>query len=290
MILITGATGNYGGATIKHLLNKGVAANDIVALVRDENKAQDLKDLGVELRVGDYDNVESMEAAFKGIDQLLFISASDVEKRLPQHENVMQAAKEAGVGHIVYTSFERQNNTASSPIAFVAEAHLRTEELLKESGISHTILRNNLYMDFVPVFIGEQALEQKNIYLPAEEGKAGFVLRDEMAEATAQILINAPKETEILEFSNEENYSYQDVANAITKVTGKEIAYTSPSVEDYTSTLLGLNVPEGYVHMFAGFAKAQADGELAVSSTTINDLLGRKATTLEEFVRTVYAN
>ncbi|SFT40268.1 NAD(P)H dehydrogenase (quinone) [Lishizhenia tianjinensis] len=288
MILITGATGNYGGLTIKHLLNKGVAANQIVALVRDEAKAQDLKDKGVELRIGDYDNVESLKTAFQGIDQLLFISASDVEKRLPQHENVMEAAKAAGVGHIVYTSFERQNNTSSSPIAFVAEAHLRTEELLKESGISHTILRNNLYMDFVPVFIGEQVLDQKNIYLPAENGKAGFVLREDMAEATAQILVNEPQETQVLEFSNEENYSYQDVADAISKVTGTQINYTSPSVEEYTSTLLGLNVPEGYVHMFAGFAKAQADGELAVSSTTINDLLGRKATTLEEFVNTVY--
>lgn len=104
MILITGATGNYGKATIDFLLKKGIQANSISALVRNEAKAEDLKAKGINLRIGDYDNYASLVKAFKGVDKLLLVSGSDVADRTKQHENAVNAAKEAGVRHIFYTS------------------------------------------------------------------------------------------------------------------------------------------------------------------------------------------
>src|ERR1700754_4815082 len=115
MILLTGATGHFGKNTIHSLLAKGIPAQNIAALVRDEAKATDLKAKGITLKKGDYDNEASLAGAFKGVDKLLLVSGSDAFKRSQQHRNVVNAAKEAGVKHIVYTSFERKNETATSP-------------------------------------------------------------------------------------------------------------------------------------------------------------------------------
>jgi NAD(P)H dehydrogenase (quinone) len=288
-ILITGATGQFGKTTINVLLEKGINANQISALVRDENKATDLKSKGVHIVKGDYDDYASLTAGFKGIDTLLFVSGSDVMKRLPQHENVIKAAKEAGVKHVVYTSFERKNETESSPIWVVAEAHLKTETLLKESGLTCTLLRNNLYMDMVPLFIGDKILETGAIYLPAGVGKASVALRSEMAEAAAVVLSSAGHENKTYRFSNTEAYSYDDAAKYISQITGKEIKYLSPSVEEYMQTLSGAGVPAEYIGIFAGFAAAQAQGDLDVVSTDLENLLGRKPTSLKTFLEKVYS-
>ena len=118
MILITGATGHLGKATIDFLLKKGVSATNIVALVRDEAKAADLKALGVGLRKGDYNDAASLETAFQGIDKLLLVSSSDINDRTAQHLNAVNAAKKAGVKHIIYTSFQQKQGhfpKSSSP-------------------------------------------------------------------------------------------------------------------------------------------------------------------------------
>ena len=137
MILITGATGHFGSATIDFLLQKGVPAKDIAALVRDEAKADDLKAKGITILTADYDNYDSLVKAFHGIDKLLFVSGNDVVNRGQQQDNVVKAAKEAGVGHVIYTSFVRKNESETSPIYFIAKSHLSTEKALKESGLTY---------------------------------------------------------------------------------------------------------------------------------------------------------
>src|SRR5690349_9765150 len=123
-ILITGATGNFGRAAIDFLLKRGIQSKNIIALVRNEKKAHDLKEKGIAVEIGDYSSYDSLVAAFKKADKLLFISSSDPMHRHLQHQNVIRTAKEADVKHLIYTSFQRKNDNESSPIAFIADAHV----------------------------------------------------------------------------------------------------------------------------------------------------------------------
>lgn len=289
MILVTGATGHFGNAAINFLLEKGVSAKDLTALVRAKESAEQFTKRGIHTIVGDYDDYPSLVAAFKGVDQLLFVSGSDIGKRLLQHEHVVKAAVAAGVKHIVYTSFQRRNETETSPLWVVAQSHLQTEKWLKESGIDYTILKNNLYMDFVPAFVGEKVLETGVVYLPAKDGKVSAALRVELAEATAAILRTPSAHTnKVYDFTHSEAFTYQQVADIISSQTGKKIAYVSPSAEEYAQTLAKFGLPQDMIGVFAGFAVAQAVGELDVVSKDLENILGRKPTTIAEFLKSVY--
>lgn len=287
MILITGASGNYGKSTIDFLLEKGVPSTQIKALVRDESKASHLKSKGLELRFGDYDNYEQLVEAFAGIDKLLLISGSDPFNRAKQHENVINAAKEAGVQHVIYTSFERNNETESSPIWFIASSHIATEKLLISSGLKYTIFRNNLYLDILPWFFGDNVLET-GIFLPAGDTKAALTLRDDMAEATANVLLSEGHEDKVYAFSNTENVNIQEIAKDLSEVVGKNIPYISPSVEVFTETLTKAQVPNEFIQMFASFTSAIKEGEFEVSTTDLETLLGRKPTTAKEYLASAY--
>ena len=288
MILITGASGQLGKATIDFLLKKGIPAKSISALVRDEAKASDLKAKGVAIRTGNYDDYNSLVSAFKGIDNLLLISGSDVTNRMKQHENAVKAAREAGVKHIIYTSFVRKNETDTSPIAFVGKSHIETDRLIKASSIPYTIMLNTLYADMLPIFFGEQVLET-GIFLPAGEGKAAFATRDDMAEALAHVLSTTGHENKEYVIANTINYSLEDVAGIISELTGKKVNYAKPSIVLYKETMAKAGVPLEFVGMFAGFSEAISQGEFETDSSDLEKLIGRKPTTLKEFFKTIYS-
>ncbi|MBX2925713.1 MAG: SDR family oxidoreductase [Chitinophagaceae bacterium] len=289
-ILITGASGRLGELVIYSLLEKGIEANQISALVRNPEKAEALKNKGVNLKIGDYDNYASLVNAFKGADKLLFVSANDMNKRVSQHENVVKAAKEAGVRHVVYTSIERKNETEKSPLWVITEAHLSTEKWLKESGLTYTILKNNLYMDYIPVFIGNKVLETATIYLPAGNGKVSAALRSEYAEATANVLTSEEHENKAYDFTNVEAYSYNDVAKYISEITGKTIQYVSPGADEFMQALTDAGVPAEGIGVLLGFAVAQDQGDLDFISKDLENLLGRKPTALKPYLETVYSS
>lgn len=289
MILVTGATGDFGKSTIDFLLKNGISSTNIVALVRDEEKAAEIKSKGVALRIGDYDNYNSLIDAFIGVEKLLFVSGSDIFNRGAQHLNVVKAAKESGVKHIVYTSFQGKNETESSPLWLVAHSHLQTEAWLKESGIDYTILKNTLYMEFVPAFLGEKVIETGVIYLPAGNGKVGAVLRSEMAEATAAILASSKHAGKTYRFTNHEAFSYQEVAEYLSEITDKTINYISPTAEEYANTLTKHGVPADFIGLFSSFAVAQAKGELEMVGSDLEQLLGRKPTSVKTFLTQIYS-
>ena len=157
-IVITGSTGNYGKAVIEALIKNGVNTNFIYAMVRDEAKAADLKSLGINLVFGDYDDYNSMINLFSGIDKLLFVSSDEMKNRSKQHKQVVKAAKYARVKHILYTSQIHKTDNPSSPMKFVMKSHLATEIAIMKSGMNYTILRNGLYLDMLPLFLGKKGL------------------------------------------------------------------------------------------------------------------------------------
>lgn len=287
MILVTGATGNFGKATIEFLLKKGISADTISALVRDESKAVELKSQGISLKIGDYDNYDSLLQAFQGVDKLLLVSSSDISNRTKQQENAVKAAKQAGVKHIFYTSFERKNETETSPIAFIAKSHLDTESLIKASEISYTIFRNNLYLDVLPMFFGENVLET-GIFYPAGETKSAFALRDDMAEATANVLASEGHENKAYSFSNTENISLVEIAEMLSEIAGRDIKYSNPSKENYIEVLSKTAIPTEYLDLFVGFAEAIQQDEFSSKKTDLENLLGRKPTNAKDFLTQLY--
>lgn len=288
MILITGATGHFGGATINFLLEKGVEAKRISALVRNEQSVDEFKKKGVKTLIGDYNNYNSLATAFVGVEKLLLVSGSDLMNRTAQHLNVINAAKEAGVKHMIYTSFQRRDESENSPLGIVAQSHIQTEKSLKESGVDYTILKNNLYLDFLPGFIGEKVAETGVIFVPAENGKVSAVLRSEMAEATANILATDSHIDKEYDFTNTTAVTYHDIAKTVSEAIEKPINYISPSVEEYGKTLASQGVPAEVIGIFSSFAVAQAQGELDKESTDLEKLLGRRPTSVQEFLSKLY--
>ncbi|MBC6998097.1 SDR family oxidoreductase [Cytophaga sp. FL35] len=288
MVLVTGSTGSFGSLVIEHLITKGIHKNDIAALVRDEEKASKVLPKGIQFRKGNYDNYRTLVEAFKDVDQLMFVSGSEIATREAQHKNVVNAAKEAGVGHVVYTSFMRNNEIKNSGIAFLQNTHIKTENWIKESGITYTIMQNALYADMLPMFIGEKAIENGMIIQPAHDGKISALLRTEMAEAAAEVLVTNGHENATYLLSNPDVVSYNYIARILTDITGKEIKYQSPEVADFEKALKDQNVPDEYVGLFVGFSIAQAQGELALQDPSLEQLLGRKPITIRETLTKIY--
>tara|TARA_B100001109_G_scaffold255615_1_gene259546 strand:- start:4576 stop:5445 length:870 start_codon:yes stop_codon:yes gene_type:complete len=289
MILVTGATGQYGSKAIEYLITKGVSPQNIAALVRDKNKAETLKAKGVEIRVGDYNDVASLKQAFSGIDQLLFVSSSEVENRESQHKNVVEVLKDSTIKQVLYTSFVRNTPAENSAIQFLQDTHEKTEKWIKESGVNYTFLQNSLYADFVPVFLGDQVVEHGSIVQPAADGKLNAVLREELAEAAAVILTTEGHENKTYPLTNSNSYTYEEIAKELSEKVGKTITYQSPEADAFAKMLSDAGVPEEFIGMTVAFAQAQAQGELAVESSTLSDLLGREPKSIHAILGEVYA-
>lgn len=286
-ILITGVTGHLGRIVVEKLLSK-VPASNVKVLVRDAAKGESFKQQGVEVAIGSYDDKASLVAAFKDVDKLYFISGSDIVNRGKQHENVVNAAKEAKVGHVIYTSFQRKNETTTSPIYMVAATHLLTEKLLQESGLNYTILKHGIYTEMIPLFIGEKVLETGVIFLPAGEGKTAFALRSDFADAAVAVLTGAGHENRSYELTGPEAVSYAEIAAKISAITGKTVSYVTPTPEVFSAELTKAGVPAEYIGLFAAFSGAAKEGEFANVSTDLEKLTGRKGGTVGEYLQQLY--
>ena len=286
-ILVTGATGQLGQAVVNELLNK-INASNISILVRNLAKAEELKAKGVSVIQGDYNDYTSLVAAFRGVDKLYFVSSSDVMNRFAQHQNVVKAAAEAQVGYILYTSAQRKSEDGSSPIALVADAHWKTDNLIKESGLTYTILKNGLYTDILPMFMGDKVIETGTIFLPAGDGKASYASRNDLAAAGAILLTTEGHENKVYEMGGPVAYSFQDIAGMLSELSGKTIQYVSPSAEVFSEQLKSYGLPDEAIQGAATFCVAIAQGEFNFRSTDLETILERKAQTVRDFLKAAY--
>lgn len=279
LIAITGASGKLGGATITQLLERQVAAGDIVAVVRDPAK---LAVRGLNVRRGDYTDARSLENAFKGVEKLLFISTTVIgEERMLHHRNVVAAARAAGVGHITYTSVVKPSPNA---IFAASPGHFHTEELVRESGIPYTFFRNNLYADLVPLMFGD-ALATGKIVHNAGNGRIGFVARQDIAAALAAALTGGDHGNRTYDISAPSPYSIADVASALARASRKNVSYEPVSSEAFRVALEAKGMPPPIVAMSVALGDAIRAGEFDVPSTDLGRLLGRPAETLEAFLK-----
>jgi len=291
MILVTGATGNFGSKAITHLLKKGVPAGEIAVLVRSMENTGSLEKLGVDMRIGNYDDVDAMVKAFTGIEQLLLVSSSDrgaIANRTRHHINAITAAKAANVRHITYTSFVRKEGHEKSAIAGFQNSHLATETFLKESGVTYTILQNGIYQEMILAFAGEKVAEIHAIFFPAQQGKAGWVLCEELAEAAAQVLTTKSHENKTYVLTNTVATGFEQIAAYISDRINEEVKYTAPDSTTFSALLKNSGVPPMYIDMMTMWGAALAEGALDVEDNTLEFLLGRKPKNVQEFIGEIY--
>ena len=274
-IAITGATGQLGRIVVEKLKEK-VDVSNIVALVRSKAKAADL---GVEAREADYENPQSLDAALDGVDTLLLISGSEVGKRAAQHSNVINAAKNNGVKWIVYTSLLHADTSTLS----LATEHMATEAMLKESGISHTILRNGWYTENYTGSIGG-ALAGGAFIGSAGEGKIASAARKDYAEAAVQVLTSKGHEGKVYELAGDEAYTLTDLAAEISKQSGKTIPYKNLPQDEYAKLLEGFGLPQGLSQAIAGWDVSASKGDLFDDKEQLSQLIGRPTTPLKDVV------
>lgn len=279
MILITGATGKLGGQVIQTLLRNNLPANQIAALVRDENKAGPLKEMGVTIRIGEYDDKPSLEQAMKGIDKVLLVSGLDMNKVVQQHQNVVDAAKKAGVNCLAYTSnCLRDPNTVVNTIMLT---HFQTEDYIKASGLNYIIFRNVLYMDSMVVFMLGNRVPEMGIALPAGEGRVSYALRSDQAEAIGNVLAKEDCGNRIYNFTNSQTYSFYDVADALSELSGKRIAYTPVDMQTYKVRASQQGIPQHAVDAMESFMTDIQNGQGSTLSTDLEQALGRQPADLK---------
>ncbi|UOQ72557.1 SDR family oxidoreductase [Hymenobacter cellulosilyticus] len=270
-IAITGATGQLGRLVVEKLKTQ-VAADQLVALVRNPAKAADL---GVEVREADYSQPETLTAALAGVNTLLLISSSEVGQRATQHRNVIEAAKQAGVTRVVYTSVLHAD---SSPLS-LAEEHRATEADLKASSLAFTILRNGWYTENYTGSISG-AVAGGAFIGSAKEGRISSATRADFADAAVAVLTGTSHEGKIYELAGDESYTLAELAAEISRQTGKDIPYRDLPVADYAAALASFGVPEGFAHGIASWDADAAAGALFDDSRQLSQLIGHPTTPL----------
>ncbi|KQS26557.1 SDR family oxidoreductase [Dyadobacter sp. Leaf189] len=283
MILITGATGGLGNETINFLLNN-TPAGEISALVRDVSKATDLVERGVNVRQADYFDYPSLVQAMQGIDKVLLVSAVAFTDRLLQHRNVIDAAKEAGVKHLFYTSIQRSTNFVMQE---VTESDLATETYLKASGLIYTVLKNGYYFEGLTYMIGSEVPDSE-ILFPAGEGRIAFVKRAELAAATAALLTSEGHDNREYTLTGSEAYSFHDIARELSSLVGRPITYKNTEIPAYVARQVAAGFPEAVANFIAQWGASAKHGMLAGTHDTVERLLGRKPTSLREYLKETY--
>ena len=283
-ILVTLGSSHLGGYVLNYLLEKKVPPKNIITTVRSIQKGEKWKEKGIEVRIADYTDQESLEKAFKGVDRIYMVSSVGTPEfpREVQHSNVVNAAKKCGVKLIVYSSFVNCLNNTN----LVAEDHKFTEKLLERSGINYSIARNAIYLNSygeLLKFLNKK--ENDYFYNSCGDMKISLVTIRELGEAGAAILLKKENK-KIYELSGNP-ISFVDIKNTMEKLTGKEIKIIDVSHEEFTKKYeeLGLNpyFCSLGIYMHSDFA----NGIFNIQSKDMEELLGHPPASLESNVKEV---
>ncbi|HKM98130.1 MAG TPA: SDR family oxidoreductase [Buttiauxella sp.] len=276
MIAITGASGQLGQLVIEDLL-KTVAAEQLVAIVRNPTKVSQFSERGVQVRAASYEDKTALVQALDGVEKLLLISSSEVGQRAVQHRNVIEAAKEAGVKLIAYTSLLHAD---SSPLA-LADEHVATEKMLQQSGIPFVLLRNGWYTENYLASI-PPALQHGVFIGSAGDGKIASATRADYAAAAAKVITLENQAGKVYELAGDNGWTLAELTAKLTKQSGTTVAYQNLPEADFKAALLGAGLPEGLAELLANSDIGASKGGLFDDSRQLSQLIGRPTTSLEE--------
>ena len=283
MLAITGASGQLGRLVIKQLLTQ-VPAGELVAVVRNPAKVADLAQAGVQVRVADYNDQAALAVAFSGVEKVLLISSSEVGQRVSQHRQVIEAAKQAEVKLIAYTSLL---HATSSPLGLAAE-HVETEQLLAKSGIPFVLLRNGWYSENYLASL-PPALQHGVLIGSAGEGKISAATRADYAAAAAKVLTLDNQKGKVYELAGDHGWTLTELADEVSKQTGTPLRYQNLSEADFKAALLGAGLPEWLAAMLADSDTGASKGGLFDEQHQLSQLIGRPTETLSVSVKKALA-
>ena len=277
-IALTGAAGNLGRLVAEHLLDRTDPA-DVVLITRRPDAVADLVARGASVRTADFDAPSTLATAFAGVDRLLIISADTVGDRLEGQLAAVAAARDAGVGHVFYTSAPAP--TADNPAGVIPD-HLATEEALAASGLRWTSLRNNLYSEFqLPTL--QQAAASGQLVTNAGAGLTAYVTRTDCAAAAAAALL-LPEPAQIYDITGPAGVSSQDLAALAGTLSDTPVEVVDVTDEEFVTGLVAAGLPEPVGQLFASFGTATRKGFMAQTSTAVADLTGQQPTPLAALV------
>jgi NAD(P)H dehydrogenase (quinone) len=282
-LLVTGAAGQLGRLVLDELLASGkVLPANIIATSRDAAKLADYAAKGVQTRSANFDDAASLEAAFKGADRILIISTDALDeagKRLRQHQTAVAAAQKAGAKHILYTSMP---NPETSVIPFAPD-HLGTENAIKATGIPYTILRNGWYMENLFMAL-PHAIAEGKWYSASGEGQLAHVARADIAKATAAALTSGATESATYTLTGETKRTVNEIAAAVSKVTGKPLEVVHVTDEQLAGGLKAAGLPEFLIPIIVSFDANTREGHIDLVTGDAGRFSGEKLASLESFL------
>ena len=286
-ILVTGASGNLGRKVLLQLLKMNPPSR-LAAFVRDPDKAKDLAALGIEVRQGDYFDPESLKRACKDVEKLMLTSTHAFTDRKTAHANVIKAAVDAGIKHVVYMPIIRKANS-NYVLQEVTEEDKFTENLLLSSGLVYTLAKHPPFLDVIGNSIGMNAAET-GVLLPGGHGKFAAASSDDLAEAHAVILSEPGHENKIYSLTGDPAITFSDVAKILSEVTGKEVPYSPISDQEFIELKVAQGFPEFVAKFALGWVQGMNNGEWERQSGDLEKLIGHKPQTATEYLRDEYPN
>lgn len=278
-IVVTGATGHLGRLIVEALLRRGVSAADIVATGRTLDGIKDLADRGVMVRHADFGDEAGLREAFVGGDKLLLVSTTTPSERLGNHKRAIDAALEAGVSLIAYTSMLR----ADSATTILGVGHRETEEYLGERDAPAAFLRNGWYLenyaDQLPVYLQNHA-----ILGAGGNGRVSAASRADYAEAAAAVLTTEGQAGAVYELGGDSSFTLPELAAAVSSATDEEVSYQDLPVARLAEVYRRVGLPAEISDALADADRGLAQGELFTDSGDLRKLIGRPTTTLPDAI------
>ena len=282
-ILVTGATGNVGSVLISNLTAMGA---QVRALTRNESSAQGLRDVGVEVVIGDLDQPETLNEAFSGADHVFLLTAPS-PRAVTQATNGIAAARRAGSPHIVRMAAWKP--TLDSP-ARIARQHAEITDELKRSSLPYTILQPHFFMQNTlmaadTVASGCPGCEHGMVYMPFKDGKVGMIDVRDIGDAAAKVLTTAGHEGKTYELTGPASISFHDVAATLSRVLGKEVIYVDVPLEAAKESMVGMGIPEWFADGLNEFFDIFSKGGGDAVTDDLRELVGHSPRSFETFAR-----
>jgi len=283
-LLVTGASGHLGRRVLELLLaDPQHAGRKLIALTRTPEKLSALAARGVEVRAASFDDADSLTTAFRGAARALIVSTDALDRpgrRIEQHRNAVQAAKLSGVEHLVYTSL---THCEPSSLVTLARDHWGTESSLHESELPYTVLRNNMYTDYLLTSL-RHALKSGQIVNAYAAGKVSYVTREDCARAAASALSRSFHGRAVLDITGPRAITQLDLAALATELSGTRIEYVAVDAATAVANYLASGLPAPIAELLVSFERSAAAGQLALECSAVQELTGSPPSSVKQFL------